>query len=236
MVEEKIEEGEKEEKEENSEEKEENSEEKPVKITKKVKERENRQLMWIVGFVILIIVVFVVFYFYFQSPKTFEFAGIEWDYTDYEGVMFYHSMFGFPQEYNLYLRFDPRENDIPIYTQFKFYDKVFVSIDSDAGECQGGNMGNYMLGQFLGGIGMGFDVVGASSDAKLANETGVAFANCSTAEEGTTVVLIKKSTSPAIDRKVGTHCYIIEVGECENLKAVERFIVGNIAQMTETEI
>jgi hypothetical protein len=56
-------------------------------------------------------------------------------------------------------------------------------------------------------------------------ERNITFADCSSVANKT-ILVIKKSETPSIEQdKNNKDCYIINVGNCENFKATERFML-----------
>ncbi len=225
---------------------------KPVKKTKKkdnkkgsIKkkkltgaEKQENQLMWIVGFIVFVFLIMFVVYFQAQNAKKFDYVGLEWEKTDYGEFDLFHSRFMIDENfYNLYMRNDPRINSIKIEndTSFKFHDEIIISTTPEAVACSGSARANLDLGMFLGS-GLKHDISGALGDEETAEELNLSFADCSYAVAAKSVILIQNSeeeTKPRIykdkDRK---QCHIIEVGNCEYSKSVEKFILGVVSQLT----
>lgn len=200
------------------------------KVSKGVKEKENKQLWWILVFIALIFGVFFVIYYSAESLNKFEFVSLNWEKIDQNGLTFYHTNFiSNGRTFSLNLRNDPRKNNIPVSVEeFKFYPKTIASLSPGAGNCPGASLPQLELGKFLGSLGLIVD--GAVNDEETAKALGVDFITCEDAVNQT-VIIIQKSDEPSIERsKVYDTCYIINVGECENIKAIERFMLGVIAQ------
>jgi hypothetical protein len=207
-----------------------------------LKNKQDRQLFWVLIIIVVVIASFLATYFYIQSLKKFEFAGIIWVKEDHNGLIIYHSRFPIIHNgilrsyYNLYARNDPRENNISVNAFYEFYPEVIISNTPEAAECSGAARITGDLSMFLNAIPPILKVSGAVSDKEKADELNLAFANCSSAVNKT-VILIQKSETPSIERGlVNRNCYMINIGNCENTAAVERFIIGFIAQLKNKEI
>jgi hypothetical protein len=217
------------------------------KVKKSVREKENKQLIWFFVVVILVFASFLGTYFYFQSLKTFDFAGVEWVKEDYQNLELYHGRFPivykgeYIANYNLYFRNDPRENNVSVVKGIKmrFWPEVIISNSPEAAECSGASRVTSDLGMFIKAFPWIKNLTGAVNDKEVAEEYNLFFANCSTAMEdyNKTVIIIKKldeegkATGPKILKEENYNCYAIYIGECENSLAVERFILEVLKQM-----
>lgn len=206
--------------------------------------KENRQLIWFFIIISIVFVVFIGIYFYIQSLKTFEFAGVKFDKIKEGQLMIYHARFPVFYNannvfYNLYLRNDPRKNNASIdeNMNLKFYPEVIISHSFEAANCGGdGAIAAGNLAMFLKQAGGRDNITGALSDKSPAEELNLSFANCSNAKNRT-VILIQKSDKLSIEQNEEyKNCYIINAGNCENIKAVERFILAIIAKANNVEI
>ena len=67
-------------------------------------------------YIVVVIIVTLGVYYWAGLTKSFEFGGVEWVYE--EDVNYYHGRFmnliGYDYVYNIYLRNDPRENDVGV--------------------------------------------------------------------------------------------------------------------------
>ncbi|MDO8516498.1 MAG: hypothetical protein Q7S33_00070 [Nanoarchaeota archaeon] len=205
-------------------------EDKPCELNKPKEDKENKQIIWVIGISLLVILSFLGAYFYAQSLNKFEFAGIKWEKTKLGDLELYHGRFfvGEDQYYNFYLRNDPRQNEIPINaTLNSLYTTTIVSADPAVISCYGASMGQIELSKFLNAVGVS-NIQPAVTNLSAAKELNVSYADCSNAINKT-VILIKKTETPSIGQD-GKNCYVINVGNCENLKTIERFEVAIIAQ------
>jgi len=219
-------------------------------LEKERKEREEKekkkyegQLKWVLIFIVGVIGVFLITYFYIQSLGSFNYLGIDWYKMKQGELNFFYAKFKFSPEdprYHVYFRTDPRENNIPVIDnqeyqmlsntipRLSFKYNVFISSDTNLEECGGKaaianqNLRNFFMAQSL-------YVKGATSNKSFAEENKIPFANCTNLPKNT-VVIVTKSDKPYIE-KYGPDCYILHVGECENIKTVERFILAYIKQL-----
>ena len=219
-------------------------------LEKERKEREEKerkkhegQLKWVLIFIVGIIGVFLITYFYIQSLGSFNYLGIDWYKMKQGELNFFYAKFKFSPEdprYHVYFRTDPRENDIPVVDnqgyqmlsdtipRLSFKYNIFISSDINLEECGGKaaianqNLRNFFMAQSL-------YVKGAINNKSFAEENKIPFANCTNLPKNT-VIMITKSDEPYIE-KYGPDCYILHVGNCENIKTVEGFILAYIKQL-----
>lgn len=203
----------------------------------------NKQLQWFFGIIIVVFVGFLLIYFWVvPAMKSFNYAGTTWSKQDYGGITLYHTDVPLDSQnfYSLNCRNDPRTNNVSVEdVVFGFYNNITLSNDPNTEECKGYNsFANMELSKFL--TASGFSVIGAISDEKVANEYNVTFADCSSAvsktpiSEGRTVIIMQKNESaPYIKQGSNPNCYIINVGECENIKAEEKFVTELVSIMAQ---
>ena len=208
-------------------------------MVKKKLNKKDKEILWVLIIAGIILISFLAGYFYVESLKRFEFGGVNFEKIKDGSLVFYHGRFpiiylGVPQNYyNLYLRNDPRENNILInIDKFKFDKKVIISTEPGVEVCGGdGVIAIANLAMFLSAFPFIEDVEGAVSYEETAKELNLSFANCSSAINQT-VILVQKSETPSITQdKQNKACYKINIGDCENIisrpfKAINRWRVG----------
>ncbi len=212
--------------------------ESPKDLTKKQK----IQLVWFFSIIAIVFLAFLGTYFYVQSLKKFEYLGVDWVKEEYTGLTLYHSRFPITYQgvtnafYNLYLRNDPRKNNVSMEDiNLQFAQNVTISNTPDAAKCRDAARVTGDLGMFLRAFPWIKNINGAVTDKNLSKELDLVFANCSSATEENTVIIIQRSNNPSIsviqDRLVDPACYVISIGNCENTLAVEKFMAGIVGQM-----
>lgn len=199
-----------------------------------VRKSEDRQLAWVVGVIAVVFIVTLGTYYWFEGAKSFEFGGVNWTIEDYGEFDVYHARFaslnGANLFYNLYLRNDPRRNDVPVDGEFKsFKYGGFISLSQEFEACRG-EASRVMVdfGSFLkAGLGMKrIDV--ATSDAGFSLESGTRYANCYTTFDRS-VFMLDVGENGVVQDDVNRFCYNIYVNDCNDILAIEKFMTEIVA-------
>ncbi len=217
-----------------------NSDEPDELPKKSVREREDKQLIWFFIIVGVVFASFLVPYFTIEGAKTFEYGGVEWaveEYAEPTGTI-YHGRFSplvTPDlTFNIYLRGDPRENDVITEGTFdKFKGGGIVSLSPEVDACRG-ELSRVMLdlGSFLKqGIGVG-EVDTGSSDRAVATESNRRYALCDTINDRT-VVIVDIGAPMVVQDEKNPYCYTIYAEDCNDVSSVEKFIVKSIGDFDE---
>jgi len=220
---------------------------KEMHVGKSLKNRENKQLFWFFAVIILVFASFLGTYFYVQSLKTFNFVGVDWVREDYKDLTLYHGRFPIIYgdkiiaNYNIYLRNDPRENNISVINGLKirFWPEIIISTSPEVAVCPSAGRITGDLGMFVSAFPWVTNVTGAVNNQTVAEEQNLAFANCTTgvADYNKTIIMIKKFNEegilPAtrILKEENVNCYVIYAGECENVLAIEKFMIEVLGHM-----
>jgi hypothetical protein len=213
---------------------------KPTK--KDIEESENKMLFWVFVVVGVIFAGILISYFWVEGSKSFGFGGIDWRVEDYEYLRIYHGRFvSFANPdlfYNVYLRVDPRENNVATtgtFDSFKYGGVIALSPEVDA--CRGElSRGIFDLSAFLRqGASVG-PVESASSDRFVAVESDRRFGSCDTILDRTLVIVDisprDDSGDPGEPRVLqdekNLYCYTIYAKDCEDISGIEKFIVKSV--------
>ena len=207
---------------------------------KSVREREDKQLIWFFIIVGAIFATVFIFYFSIEGAKTFEYSEIDWMIEDYKDLRIYHGQFvSLTDEnliYNIFLRNDPRENDISTEGTFdKFRYGGVVSFSPEVESCKG-EMARVMLdlGGFLRqGVGVGPLEIG-STDESIASDNDRRFARCDTISDRT-LIIMEIGTPSIVQNENNPYCYTITVEDCNDIAPVERFIVKSVEDFMEAK-
>ena len=209
---------------------------------KVVRKREEGQLTWFFVIVVIIFASFLVPYFTLEGAKTFEYGGVDWvaeEYAEPTGVI-YHGRFTpriIPDlVFNLYLRGDPRENDVRTEGTFsKFRHGGVVSMSPEVDACRG-ELSRVMLdlGSFLEqGIGVGSLETGSTSFI-VANQSNRRYAVCDSIHDRT-IVIVDIGEPAVVQHDMNPYCYTIYAENCNDVSSVEKFIVKSIIDFAEAE-
>lgn len=200
-----------------------------IMVPEKVEERENKTLFWFFIVVGLVFASVLIPYFWIESGKTFQFDGIDWVVEDYENLKIFHGRFlSFTNpdlHYNIFLRNDPRKNNVEVYGEidsFKYGGIISLSPRVDA--CRG-DLSRVMLdlGAFLKqGVGVG-TIESGSNEEEIANASGRRFATCEIMDR--TVVIVDIGEEGIFQDETNPNCYTIHARNCEDSAAVEKFMV-----------
>lgn len=202
-------------------------------VDKKVVESEERQLIWFLVFVGLVIAGVLVPYFWIQSSKTFEYGGADWAIENHNGLEIFHGRFralsGASLTYNIFLRNDPRQNNVSTIGSFdKFKGGGVVSMAPEVDGCRGG-LSRIMtdLAGFLNqGVGIG-DIKAGSTDKNVATESGRFFAQCNTVSDKT-IIIIEIGDPMVVQDEKNPYCYTIYSENCNDVKSVEKFMLETV--------
>lgn len=210
-----------------------------ISVPVKVKKRENKTLIWFFVVVGVVFASVLIPFFWIESSKVFEFGGIDWVIEDYENLRIFHGRFvslvNPNLNYNIFLRTDPRINDVEVsgkLDDFKFGGVISLSPEVDA--CRG-DLSRVMLdlGAYMKqGIGVGV-IESGSSDEEIANSTSRRFATCDNVVDRT-VVVVDIGENGIVKSEVNPSCYVIEAKDCDDSAAVEKFMVKSIMDFRDS--
>ncbi|NPE27052.1 hypothetical protein HNV12_03555 [Methanococcoides sp. SA1] len=211
------------------------------KVSGETIENENRQMVWFFVIVGLVFAAVLIPYFWSESSKTFEYAEVDWkieEYAEPTGEIFHGRFLSFTNEnlyYNVFLREDPRTNDV--YTEGTFDDFKYggyVSWDEEVEGCRG-ELSRVMLdlGAFLKqGVGVG-ELVSSASNMEFADSSGREFVDCGS-EDRTVVIVDIGEESKVVQDEENLNCYTITATSCDDLSGVEKFIVKSVEDFRST--
>lgn len=197
----------------------------------------SKQIYWIIGTILVLVIVFFGASYLFKNITKFEYEGITFTKEKFGEIPVFHNYYFFKTmegkliKYNLYLRNDPRKNNVPLTgnaissgIEFSVYRKVYISVDPEFVGCEYGSVGISTLASFLADNQL--TIGGASTDREQAQANNVTYATCDT-HPGDVVIILKKGEETQVIHEK-TNCYILQVANCEVLQAIEKFQVQSI--------
>jgi hypothetical protein len=215
---------------------------KKIEPKKVVKENPNKvvetQFFWLVSIIIIITLGFVFIpVLYHQIFEKFEYAGVKFEKIKEGQLTFYHGQFpiiykgNFSAVYNVYLRNDPRENNIPINTNLSLSQKVSISLNDNVNLCEDMMLGQSELGKFVSAFPFVKNVTAGVNNVSVAKEYNVPQITCKDASKDNTVLVVQMSELPSIESGDKDNCYLINIGQCQYLESTERYVIGAMAQI-----
>ena len=195
----------------------------------KYENKLERQIVKIIGFLLVLVIIYLVTAAYFKSLNHFTFEGLSFSKERYGGRVVYHYYYfipvenGKPLQYNLYLKFDPRKNDIPIIgDKVLFQDKkIYVTLDNSyPANCSDNLVGVVDLNQFLNGN--QFEVAPAVMNISYAMQNDKRYVTCESGDGTDEIIELFGSNMTAIS--IDGNCHKIAIGpECRIEEAIEKF-------------
>lgn len=197
---------------------------------------ENRQLFWLFAIIIFVFASILIPYFWAQSSKSFNFGEINWTVQKYDKPvgLVYHGRFlsisNSSLYYNIFLRGDPRTNNVSTNGTFNvFRYGGIISISPKADICRGNApRAMFDLGAFLRqGIGVA-KLEGGSTNKTIAEESeNRIYATCENTFNRTLVV-VRMGEDRVVQDSENPSCYTIYIKNCDDVSSIEKFMVKSI--------
>jgi len=201
---------------------------------KSVLEKENKQLIWFFVIVVIIFGSFLVPYFWVESTKSFQYAGVDWvveEYAEPTGTIYHGRFPAFNNpnlNFNVFFRIDPRKNNVKTDGVFdEFWSKGAISISPEADACRG-ELSRVMLdlGSFLK-IAIGTQLDTGSTNKDVASQSGRPYVTCDTSDDRT-IIIVDIGESSVVRDGANPNCYIIYAENCNDYSSTEKFIFKTI--------
>jgi len=230
--------------------KEETKEKETVKEKESKTSKVDRELYWILGVMVGLILAFLVANSVFESLNHFNHGGLSFTKKQLGEIELFHYYYSFtdpgaitgsvisePRRFNLYLRHDPRENDVPIsgaeMINFRTDIPVTISILGDGlTQCEFSNVAVSNLATFF--TANLIDSKGATLDEELAEQAGIRYASCEDSEPMEQIIEIRSGEETKIEVESAS-CFKITAANCEILPAIEKFTVQAIINAKEKQ-
>ncbi len=211
---------------------------KPVPKERKIE----RELLGILVFLAILVVVFVLSTAYFKSLNYFEYNGLTFAKTRVGEIPLFHHIYyiksqaGKLIQYNLYLRNDPRYNNVSIEgipsRLLSPGAVVYLSVNSDGlQECRYGSLAVATISSFMSDNQM--KVIAGNLDFWEAGLRKDKWVTCEN-QPGNRVVELLKGNETRVSIK--GNCYKIEVADCQILEAVEKLVVQSVVDARKASV
>ncbi|MBI2632142.1 hypothetical protein HYW75_04000 [Candidatus Pacearchaeota archaeon] len=198
---------------------------------KSTKRKGNREIYWIIGIMAVILGILYLSQIIAEEFRTFNYQGLTFTKERFEKIPVFHYYYFFNNDgqtykYNLFLREDPRFNNVPVSGNIVFSGErmIFLSING-TGISQCGNSSREIATLTSFFVNNMFNFKAGTPDKKEAEQKNLSFISCKT-NPLSDVILIQKGDSTDIKREGS--CYKINIADCELLNAIEKFEVQSI--------
>ncbi len=201
-------------------------EKKEISINSKSQDKE---LKIIIISMIGLIAIFLLTAWFFDSLKDFEYQGLKFTKERFGEIPVFHYTYSYKNlegsliKYNLYLRKDPRKNNVPVEGEivFPIGGYVYMTINSTGLlQCENALRDYAGLASFLSDNSL--PIKSATVDKAEAEANNQDFADCSTYPENVVILTSAGSETKILKENM---CYKITINNCEFLDAMEKFKV-----------
>ena len=198
--------------------------------TGKQERRLERELLWVLGFAVFLVFVFTTASSYFKSLNQVQYGSLTFTKEKFGDIPVYHYSYTFKTpitgkviNYNMYLRNDPTENNVPVEGQIKFEgSKAYITLDTSyLEECPKALVAIGALTQYM--VDNQFNVQSGNMDFTEAAVRNQEYVTCEN-KKGINVIQVLRGEETGII--ADNQCISIVVGpDCRLLEAVEKFEV-----------
>ncbi len=207
---------------------------------KSSKKSGGSNINWIIGWLVGLFVLFLALSAVFDNVGKFDYNGLTFIQEKFGEIDVYHYSYYYAAKgggvnlYNMFLRVDPRENEIPIGGDISLGSKskfIYLSISGDElVQCEDSALALAGLSSFLSNN--EFLIKSASWNAVEAEKNNIPFVGCQNRPDHTVIKVEKSDVSEII---IDHNCFIIKT-TCEDiLKATEKFQVQTILSADRDE-
>ncbi|MBI3334750.1 hypothetical protein HYZ97_04660 [Candidatus Pacearchaeota archaeon] len=204
---------------------------------KKIAKKTEQLVPWTVWALIILVIAGIVFWLIFSSIGTYSYKNLEFTKERYGNIIMHHHSYLYKNlageliKYNLYLRVDPRDNDIPAEGAFIFSKQAIALGINTTGlqECEDSTIAISQLSSFLANNDLVIET--GTPDAQQAAQYSLPVVNCTTHPHHITIMLQEGSESSVVAQS--EQCFVLSAAKCEILPVVEKFIVESIVDARE---
>lgn len=186
------------------------------------------ELLWILGFFVVLVIIYLLAAAFFRSFTHFDYNGIEFTKEKYGEIPVFHHSYYFNNkagkliQYNLYLRTDPRENNVSVVGGPMVLQKrgIYFSLnDSYPQTCKDNLVAVITLTKFL--TDNDFTVISGVTNSTYAQENDKKYITCGNQHVDSEVFVLQGGNQTGIT--VDKNCHTISIGpDCRVLEAIEK--------------
>ena len=205
------------------------------------KKKQQKELYWVLGVMIVLILVFLLSNSVFKSMQTFSYQGLSFAKEKFGEIPVYHYYYIFKTpssltgqvtsefiKYNLFLRVDPRENNVSVDGEIYLVQGVqtYVSVNpTNLTQCENSSIAIANLASFINGLVVA-PAKSASPIEEIANQSNVPYVTCENYLSEPRILI--QAGEQSLIKKENTNCYVLTVANCEILEVTEKLIVQAI--------
>jgi len=203
------------------------------------KQNQDKQFYYVLGAMAGLILVFLIAHSFFQGLNSFEYEGLSFTKEKMGEIQLFHYYYfitpskvtgsaiseGNPKLINLYVRNDPRENNIPVDGEIELGGKsIYITLNATGlEECPYSSLALAGLGSFISGN--EFKLEAGVNNQEEAMNGNMSYITCEK-YPSKSVILIQAGEKTSIVRE--NNCYTLTVANCEILPATEKFMIQAI--------
>lgn len=194
---------------------------------------KNKELYWVLAGMLVILAVLLVSSSIFRSFNHFTYKGLSFTKEKFGEIPVYHYYYYFTNEsskqqyqYNLYLRDDPRKNNVSVQgnIEYPYGNTIYVSINgTDLTGCPMASRDIGTLSAFL--VNNLLPIKAGTPNREEAKASNLTYIDCST-NPNNVVIKIQSGSETKITEQ--NNCYIISISNCQTTDAIEKFEVQSI--------
>ncbi len=203
----------------------------------------NYQVIWLMIVLLAILASFFITGWIVSESKKYDYIGLTFK-KDMFGRIPIHTaeyvgraVTGWPVDFKLVLRNDPRKLDIPVENKLTIISdkKTYVSLDKESGvlKCEDANIALSSLGIFMSN--MKFDIESAFTSKNASLESNRTQVTCENKKNNTVFLLTAENESRIYQYKNNSNCYILSVSNCEIMKVIEKFEITVTAEASDED-
>lgn len=199
----------------------------------KPKANRDKEVIWVLIVMGVLLAVVLLTYYFVQSSKHFNYEGLTFTKELFGKIPVYHYSYYFNDstgklyQYNLFLRNDPRSNEVPVsgdpilFSAGRF---TYVSINSTGlKECDNSSIAIAGLASFFADNKL--NVKGATPDKEEALNKSLRYVTCAIDSDDNVVEIFVGNQTKITNKG---NCHKIEVSDCQILQATEKFVTQTV--------
>ncbi|MBI2628582.1 hypothetical protein HYW74_00680 [Candidatus Pacearchaeota archaeon] len=203
----------------------------------------NYQAIWLIVALSTILISFFATIWILSEANKYDYIGLTFKKEKFGNIPIYSAEYigraitGWPVNFKLVLRNDPRELSIPVENKLKFISSntTYVTLDKESGvlECEDANIALSSLGIFMNN--MKFDIKSAFTSKNASLESNRTLVNCENKKNNTVFLLTAENESRIYQYKNNSNCYILAVSNCEIMRVIEKFEITVTAEASDED-